>query len=43
MKKDGLNTIELDLKDESGNVTFTKERSVARLKDGAALRYFDPT
>jgi hypothetical protein len=43
MKKDGLNTIELDLKDESGNVTFTKGAPVLAMKDGAARRYFDPS
>jgi hypothetical protein len=42
MKKDGLNTIELDLKDESGNVTFTRNAPSLAVKDGAALRYFDP-
>ena len=42
MKKDGLNTIELDLKDESGNVTFTKGAPALAKQDGAALRYFDP-
>jgi hypothetical protein len=42
MKKNGLNTIELDLKDESGNVTFTKGAPTMAVKDGAALRYFDP-
>jgi hypothetical protein len=43
MKKNGLNTIELDLKDESGNVTFTHSAPQLALKDGAALRYFDPS
>ena len=43
MKKDGLNTIELDLKDESGNVTFTKGAPAIAKQDGAALRYFDPS
>jgi hypothetical protein len=42
MKKDGLNTIELDLKDESGNVTFTKGAPALAKQDGAAVRYFDP-
>jgi hypothetical protein len=41
LKKDGLNTIELDLKDESGNVTFTRNAPAIAVKDGAALRYFD--
>jgi hypothetical protein len=43
LTKSGLNTIELDLKDESGNVTFTKNAPALGLKDGAALHYFDPT
>jgi hypothetical protein len=42
MKKDGLNTIELDLKDESGNVTFRRGAPVLALGEGAAVRYFDP-
>jgi hypothetical protein len=42
MKKNGLNTVELDLKDESGNVTFTRGAPPLAVKDGAALRYFDP-
>lgn len=42
MKKDGLNTVELDLKDESGNVTFTRDAPSLAVKSGAALRYFDP-
>ena len=42
LKKNGLNTIELDLKDESGNVTFTRNAPSIAVKDGAALRYFDP-
>jgi hypothetical protein len=42
LKKSGLNTIELDLKDESGNVTFTKNAPELGVQDGAALRYFDP-
>jgi hypothetical protein len=42
MKKDGLNTIELDLKDESGNVDFTKGAPAIARKDGAAVRYYDP-
>ena len=43
LTKHGLNTIELDLKDESGNVTFTKNAPALGLKDGAALHYFDPS
>ena len=42
LTKSGLNTIELDLKDENGNVTFTKNAPPLALHDGAALRYFDP-
>jgi hypothetical protein len=43
MRKDGLNTIELDLKDESGNVTFTKGAPSIAVRDGAAVHYFDPS
>jgi hypothetical protein len=43
LKKRGLNTIELDVKDESGNVTFTKGAPALALQDGAARRYFDPS
>jgi hypothetical protein len=43
LKKNGLNTIELDLKDESGNVTFTKGAPAIAKKDGAAMRYFNPS
>jgi hypothetical protein len=43
LKKDGLNTIELDLKDESGNVTFTKGAPAIAKRDGAAMRYFNPS
>jgi hypothetical protein len=43
LTKYGMNTIELDLKDESGNVTFTKNAPALGLSDGAALRYFDPS
>ena len=42
MKKDGLNTIELDLKDESGNVDFQRGAPAIALQDGAALHYYDP-
>jgi hypothetical protein len=42
MKKDGLNTIELDLKDESGNVTFTSGAPALAVQDHAAVHYFDP-
>jgi hypothetical protein len=43
LKKNGLNTIELDLKDETGNVGFTKDAPAIALHDGAAVRYFDPS
>ncbi len=43
LRKDGLNAIELDLKDESGNVAFTKNAPSIALKDHAALHYYDPT
>ena len=42
LKKDGLNTIELDLKDESGNVSFVKGAPALALHDGAARAYYDP-
>ena len=42
LKKTGLNTVEVDLKDESGNVSFaTGAPSIAR-GDGAARAYFRP-
>ncbi len=43
LRKDGLNTIELDVKDENGQVGFTTNGvpSLA-LKDGAAGSYYDP-
>ena len=42
MKKDGLNTIELDVKDETGNVAFVKGAPALALRDHAARRYYDP-
>ena len=42
LRKDGLNTIELDLKDESGNVAFVKGAPALALHDGAARAYYDP-
>jgi hypothetical protein len=42
LKKYGLNTIELDVKDETGNVAFTKGAPSIALKNGAALPYYDP-
>jgi hypothetical protein len=41
LKRDGLNTVELDLKDESGNVSFLKGAPAIALHDGAARAYFD--
>ena len=38
----GLNTIEIDVKDESGNVSFVKSAPAIARKDGAALAYFEP-
>ena len=41
LKKDGLNTLEVDLKDESGNVSFLKGAPAIATKDGAARAYFN--
>jgi hypothetical protein len=41
LKKDGLNTLEIDLKDESGNVSFEKGAPAIARHDGAAQAYFD--
>jgi hypothetical protein len=41
LKKDGLNTVEVDLKDENGNVSFMKGAPTIALKDGAAQPYFN--
>ncbi len=40
LKKDGLNTIELDVKDEGGNVAFVNGAPSLALKDGAARPYY---
>ncbi len=42
LKKDGLNTIELDVKDESGNVAYFHRAPTIARTDGAAERYYDP-
>jgi hypothetical protein len=42
LKKDGLNTVEIDLKDESGNVSFVNGAPAIARHDGAARAYFDP-
>jgi hypothetical protein len=41
LRGSGLNTIEVDLKDESGNVSFVRGAPRIALKDGAALPYFN--
>jgi hypothetical protein len=41
LKKDGLNTLEVDVKDESGNVSFIKGAPAIAVKDGAARAYFN--
>jgi hypothetical protein len=41
LKKDGLNTLEVDVKDESGNVSFLKGAPAIALTDGAARAYFN--
>jgi len=41
LKKDGLNTVEIDLKDESGNVSFVKGAPAIARRDRAARRYFN--
>jgi hypothetical protein len=41
-KKHGLNTIELDLKDEGGEIGFTAASVPLASKVGAARTYFDP-
>ena len=41
LKKDGLNTLEVDVKDESGNVSFLKGAPAIAAKDGAARAYFN--
>ena len=42
LKKDGLNTVEIDLKDESGNVSFVNGAPAIARHDGAARAYFNP-
>jgi hypothetical protein len=42
LKQDGLNTVEIDLKDESGNVSFVKGAPAIARRDGAARAYFSP-
>ena len=42
LKRYGLNTIELDVKDESGNVAFFHRAPTIARTDGAAQRYYDP-
>jgi hypothetical protein len=42
LKRYGLNTIELDVKDETGNVGFTKGAPKLALANGAARPYYDP-
>jgi hypothetical protein len=42
LTKQGLNTVEVDLKDESGNVSFERGAPAIARKDGAARSYFDP-
>jgi hypothetical protein len=41
LKRDGLNTVEVDLKDESGNVGFIKGAPAIARKDGAARAYYN--
>ena len=41
LRRYGLNTVEIDLKDESGNVSFLKGAPAIALHDGAARPYFD--
>jgi hypothetical protein len=41
LRKDGLNTVEVDLKDESGNVSFERGAPAIARADGAARPYFD--
>ena len=42
LKKDGLNTIELDVKDENGHVGFLQGIPSLARADGAAAPYYDP-
>ena len=42
LRKDGLNTIELDVKDETGEVGFVRGAPALAVSDGAAHPYYDP-
>jgi hypothetical protein len=41
LKRYGLNTLEVDVKDETGNVSFVKGAPALAVKDGAARPYFN--
>src|SRR5215471_9320984 len=41
LRKQGLNTVEIDLKDESGNVSFTQGAPALATEIGATRSYFD--
>jgi hypothetical protein len=41
LKTYGLNTVEVDVKDETGNVSFVKGAPAIAVKDGAALPYYN--
>ena len=42
LRKEGLNTIELDVKDETGSLGFDKGAPALAVSDGAARPYYDP-
>ena len=42
LTRDGLNTIELDVKDENGNVAFVRGAPAIAVHDGAARPFYDP-
>ena len=42
LKRDGLNTLELDVKDESGTVGFVQGAPALAVDDGAARPFYDP-
>jgi hypothetical protein len=42
LRRDGLNTIELDVKDENGHVGFVQGIPTLARQDGAAAAYYDP-
>jgi hypothetical protein len=42
LRSSGLNTVEVDVKDESGNVSFVKGAPAIARKGGAAHAYYDP-